>query len=75
MRTLDHGFSFSDNSDFEKEHVTLWMRNACCWSYIIFPTIFRTDNRYPADLERIEKLIGSRDPVTVDYRELMSETT
>ena len=63
MRELDYVYHGA-TTYFDKEHVTPWMQRRQ-----IALTIDTLD-----DLERIEKLIGNRDPVTVDYRELISET-
>ena len=63
MRELDYVYHGA-TTYFDKEHVTPWMQRRQ-----IVLTIDTLD-----DLERIEKLIGNRDPVTVDYRELIGET-
>ena len=54
-------------TEYDKEHVTPWMQRYQTWEISL--TI-----DHPDDLECIEKLIGDRDPVTVDYRELIDET-
>ena len=60
MRTLVKAFH-SAKSDYEKEHVTIWMRNHVVGHTLYSPPSFGLTIDYPADLERIEKLIGNRD--------------
>lgn len=67
MRALNYAYHRA-TTDFEKEHVTPRMQREK-----VDQVTLTIDT--PDDLKRIEMLIGSRDPVTIDYRELMSETT